>query len=278
MKPLAAAFAAIAVLTIAPAAMAQDVAGMLAATAEQIGQGLGESATAGAGVFVTAQGRAPLPSRAAAGAITLTITGSGATAVEAARQRDEELAKVVAAARRFGVTAEPGKTTWGIEEGYDFTNYDSMAVAIPAMNEDGTYAEIDAAAPAADAAAEPSSTITASISVQVGRPDEARMPAFIDALSDAGVDKLDDSLNGLDLGQFGPFLSLLGLNFAEDPGEAVWNAATADAMGAARDQAQAIASASGRTLGQVRNVTFLMRSQDNENAMVSVAVRYGFAD
>lgn len=275
MKPLAAAVAAVAVLTLAPAAAAQDVAGMLAATAEQIGQGLGESAAAGAGVFVTAQGKAPLPNRAAAGTITLTVSGSGSSAVEAARQRDEELAKVVAAARRFGVTAEPGKTTWGIEEGYDFENYGAMAVAIPVLNEDGTFAE---AAPAADAAAETTPTITASISVTVGRPDETRMPAFIDALSEAGVNKLDDSLNGLDLGQFGPFLSLLGLNFAEDPGEAVWNVATADAMRAARDQAQAIASASGRTLGQVRNVTFLMRSQDNENALVSVAVRYAFAD
>lgn len=273
MKSLAAAFAAAAALSFAPAAAAQDIAGMLAATAEQIGQGLGESANAGAGVFVTAQGKAPLPNRAAAGAITLTVSGSGATAVEAARQRDEELAKVMAAARRFGVTAEPGKTTWGIEQGYDYGDFDASIFA-----EEAAADALEDAAVAAPAAVEATSTITASISVTVGRPDEARMPGFIDALSEAGVDSLDDSLNGLDLGQFGPFLSLIGLNFAEDPGEAVWNAATADAMRVARDQAQAVASASGRTLGQVRNVTFLMRSQDNEHALVSVAVRYAFAD
>lgn len=274
MKSLAA-LAAVATLSLAPAAQAQDLAGMLAATAEQIGQGLGESATSGSGVFVTAQGKAPLPQAANGGTMTLTVSGSGATAIEAARQRDEEMAKVLAAARRFGVTAEPGKTTWNIEDGSEYGAYaDYMTEAAADAAEDAAVA----APTASDAMAGPTTTVTASISVKVGRPDEARMPGFVDALTEAGVDKLDDTLNGMDLGQFGPFLSLLGLDIAADPGEAVWNAATADAMRAARDQAQAIAAASGRQLGPVRNVTFLMRSQDGQNAVVSVAARYGFAD
>ena len=273
MKPLAA-LAAIAALSFAPSAQAQDLAGMLAATAEQIGQGLGESASAGAGIFVTAQGKAPLPHSTTGGTMTITVSGSGATAAEAARERDAELAKVLAAARRFGVTAEPGKTTWDISSEPDYSAYLVDAVAVPPTL-DGDDAYDTTTAPAA---VDTTSTVTASIQVKVGRPDEARIPGFIDALTEAGVEKLDDSLNGMDFGQLGPFLSLLGLDIAADPGEAVWNAATADAMRAARDQAQAIASASGRQLGQVRNVTFLMRSQDGQNAVVSVAVRYGFAD
>lgn len=274
MKPLAA-LAAVAALSFAPSAQAQDLAGMLAATAEQIGQGLGESASAGAGIFVTAQGKAPLPRSTSGGTMTITVSGSGATATEAARERDEELAKVLAAARRFGVTAEPGKTTWSIGEDFDYASaYSDAAVeAVMVPTEDP-----DDAPTAMDAMPEATTKVTASIQVKVGRPEEARIPGFIDALTEAGVEKLDDTLNGLDLGQFGPFLSLLGLDIAADPGEAVWNAATADAMRAAREQAQAIASASGRQLGQVRNVTFLMRSQDGQNAVVSVAVRYGFAD
>ncbi len=86
---------------------------------------------------------------------------------------------------------------------------------------------------------------------------------------------LDDSLNGMNLGQMQPFLSLMGLDTARDPGEAVWNAATADAIVRARAQAETIAAASGRPLGQVRYVSVLLRSHDGEDALVSVAVRFG---
>ena len=100
----------------------------------------------------------------------------------------------------------------------------------------------------------------------------------IDPELEAGVTDLDDSLNGLNLGAMTPFLSLLGLDGAPDPGEAVWNQATADAVRKARAQAVAIAEASGRTLGPVRYVSVLMRSHDGENALVSLAIRFGFED
>jgi len=92
------------------------------------------------------------------------------------------------------------------------------------------------------------------------------------------VTDLDDSLNGLNLGPMTPFLSLLGLDGARDPGEPVWNQATADGVRKARAQAEAIAGASGRSLGPVRYVSVLMRSHDGENALVSVAVRFGFTE
>ena len=95
---------------------------------------------------------------------------------------------------------------------------------------------------------------------------------------DAGVSDLDDSLNGLNFGAMTPFLSLLGLDSTRDPGEAVWNQATADGVRKARAQAEALAEASGRRLGPVRYVSVLMRSQDGDNALVSVAVRFGFED
>ena len=40
----------------------------------------------------------------------------------------------------------------------------------------------------------------------------------------------------------------------------------------------AIADASGRQLGPVRHVSVLLRSHDGSNALVSVAVRFGFVD
>ena len=73
-------------------------------------------------------------------------------------------------------------------------------------------------------------------------------------------------------------IHLLGLDATRDPGEAVWNAATADAVVRARAQAETIAGASGRSLGPVRYVSVLMRSHDGTHALVSVAVRFGFAD
>ena len=201
---------AIAALTITGPAVAQDVAGPVAAAVDQFGQSLGESVSSGPGLFVTAQGEARMP--AASGApMTVTITGTGKTAVEAVADRNGQLERIRAVANRFDV----------------------------AMN--------------------------------VG-------PGFVDALVAAGVKNLDDSLNGMNLGAMQPFLSLLGLDSARGPGEAVWNQATADGVRKARAQAEAIAEASGRGLGPVRYVSVLMRSHNGENALVSVAVRFSFED
>lgn len=270
MKTVAAALAA--VLIAATPAAAQDIAGPVAAAVDQFGQSMAESMTGGPGVFVTAQGRAPLPD-AGALPMTLTIKGEGKTAAEAVAHRNTQLERVRAAANNFDVAIEVGTTSYSISEGMDWAEASAYAGAMDAA----AMAEAAAAEAVAAAAAEapPVRTVTASVQVKIARPNETRLPAFVDALVDAGVTDLDDSLNGMNLGQMQPFLSLMGLDTARDPGEAVWNAATADAIIRARAQAETIAAASGRPLGQVRYVSVLLRSHDGEDALVSVAVRFG---
>jgi hypothetical protein len=263
MKTVAAALAA--VLIAATPAAAQDIVGPVAAAVDQFGQSMAESMTGGPGVFVTAQGRAPLPD-AGALPMTLTIKGEGKTAAEAVAHRNAQLERVRAAANNFDVAIEVGTTSYSISDEEEW--------AMAAATADATAEAVGAGASAA-AEAPPVRTVTASVQVKIDRPNETRLPAFVDALVDAGVTDLDDSLNGMNLGQMQPFLSLMGLDTARDPGEAVWNAATADAIVRARAQAETIAAASGRPLGQVRYVSVLLRSHDGTDALVSVAVRFG---
>lgn len=271
MKTIAAAVAA--VLIAATPAAAQDIAGPVAAAVDQFGQSMAESMAGGPGVFVTAQGHAPMPD-AGALPMTLTIKGEGKTAAEAVAHRNTQLERVRAAANNFDVAVDVGTTTYSIsdEEEWMMTEAtaDAAAEAVAAVAES---ADADGAAPAAQA--QSVRTVTASVQVKIDRPNETRLPAFVDALVDAGVTDLDDSLNGMNLGQIQPFLSLMGLDTTRDPGEAVWNAATADAIVRARAQAETIAAASGRPLGQVRYVSVLLRSHDGTDALVSVAVRFG---
>jgi len=266
--------AAVAAVLIATPVAAQDIAGPVAAAVDQFGQSMAESMAGGPGVFVTAQGRAPLPD-AGALPMTLTVKGEGKTAAEAVAHRNAQLERIRAAANNFDVSVEVGATNYAISEAAEA----AWASTIDFSDE----AAADAAADAIEAAAEadgsahtaPARTVTASVQVKIARPNETRLPAFIDALVEAGVTDLDDSLNGMNLGQMQPFLSLMGLDTARDPGEAVWNAATADAIERARAQALTIAAASGRPLGPVRYVSVLLRSHDGEDALVSVAVRFG---
>ena len=284
MNRIAAALAVAALATATPAA-AQDIAGPVAAAVDQFGQSLAESMTGGPGLFVTVQGEAPLPA-ASATPMTITIKGEGATAVEAVADRNAQLERVRSVANRFDVAMDVGDTNYAIAaaNAWEPTS-DAWANAFTGEpsdfggDQDGQV-DVELIEPIPDDVAAPAETrtITASVQVKLDRPNESRLPEFVDALAEAGVTDLDDSLNGLNLGAMTPFLSLLGLDGARDPGEAVWNAATADGVRKARTQAAAIAEASGRRLGPVRYVSVLMRSHDGENALVSVAVRFGFED
>ena len=254
---------AIAALTITGPAVAQDVAGPVAAAVDQFGQSLGESVSSGPGLFVTAQGEARMP--AASGApMTVTITGTGKTAVEAVADRNGQLERIRAVANRFDVAMNVGATTYAIGR----PNAWDQAAVVELIEPGGDELPQTDDAP----------TVTASVPVKLDRPNESRLPGFVDALVAAGVKNLDDHLNGMNLGAMQPFLSLLGLDSARGPGEAVWNQATADGVRKARAQAEAIAEASGRGLGPVRYVSVLMRSHNGENALVSVAVRFSFED
>ncbi len=279
MKRFTVALAVAALATATPAA-AQDFVGPVAAAVDQFGQGMAESMTAGPGLFVTAQGEAPLPA-AAATPMTVTIKGTGGTAVAAVADRNAQLDRVRSVANRFDVSIDVGATNYAIGEALPaWMTADAGSAAVwadaAATADDDVELIEPVSNPAPGAADAP--TITASVQVKLDRPNESRLPAFVDALVEAGVTDLDDSLNGLNLGAMAPFLSLLGLDAARDPGEAVWNQATADGVHKARAQAEAIAEASGRGLGPVRYVSVLMRSHNGENALVSVAVRFGFED
>ena len=282
MNRFAAAVAAATLVAAAPVA-AQDIAGPVAAAVDQFGQSMAESMTGGPGLFVTAQGEAPMPA-AASMPMTITINGTGKTAVEAVADRNAQLERVRSVANRFDVAMDVGATNYAIGEEMPawMTGDAAMAPAVADWSgdmDDAVDVELiepmgaEAAAPVAD-----TRTVTASVVVKLDRPNESRLPEFVDALVGAGVNDLDDSLNGLNFGAMTPFLSLLGLDIARDPGEPVWNQATADGVRKARAQAEAIAEASGRRLGPVRYVSVLMRSHDGENALVSVAVRFGFED
>lgn len=284
MKRIAIAAAALAIAT--PAA-AQDIAGPVAAAIDQFGQSMAESMTSGPGLFVTVQGEAPLPGGAST-PMTVTIKGTGRTAVEAVADRNAQLERVRSVANRFDVAMDVGATNYAIGETPSWMTMDDQSAAIWAdaaasgmvADEGESRVDVELIEPVADEAADPTDarTVTASVQVKLDRPNESRLPGFVDALVEAGVNDLDDSLNGLNLGAMTPFLSLLGLDGAPDPGEAVWNQATADGVRKARAQAETIAEASGRRLGPVRYVSVLMRSHDGERALVSVAVRFGFED
>ncbi|MDI6623419.1 MAG: SIMPL domain-containing protein [Brevundimonas sp.] len=272
MNRLAIAAAVAALATTTPVA-AQDIAGPVAAAVDQFGQSMAESMTGGPGLFVTAQGEAPMPA-AASTPMTVTIKGTGQTAVAAVADRNAQLERVRSVANRFDVAMDVGATNYSIGETTPaWLSGDAPMADIDWDDPDAAAAGIDAAAGETDPR-----TVTASVQVKLDRPNESRLPEFVDALVDAGVSNLDDSLNGLNLGAMTPFLSLLGLDGARDPGEAVWNQATADGVRKARAQAETIAEASGRRLGPVRYVSVLMRSHDGENALVSVAVRFGFEE
>ncbi|MBI2262994.1 MAG: SIMPL domain-containing protein [Caulobacterales bacterium] len=279
MNRLAAAVAAATLAAATPVA-AQDIAGPVAAAVDQFGQSLAESMTGGPGLFVTAQGEAPMPA-AASTPMTVTIKGTGKTAVEAVADRNAQLERVRSVANRFDVAMDVGATNYAIAETPSWMTSDAaMAPAEAAWNDPTATVDVDLIEPVTDQTSAPADTrtVTASVVVKLDRPNESRLPEFVDALADAGVTDLDDSLNGLNLGAMTPFLSLLGLDPTRDPGEAVWNEATADGVRKARAQADAIAQASGRQLGPVRYVSVLMRSHDGDNALVSVAVRFGFEE
>tara|TARA_R110002124_G_scaffold167888_1_gene335375 strand:+ start:1730 stop:2560 length:831 start_codon:yes stop_codon:yes gene_type:complete len=258
-------------------ASAQDLAGPVAAAVDQFGQSIAESMAGAPGVFVTAQGRAPMPA-ASAGPMTLTITGTGTSAIEAVAERSSRLDRVRAVANRFNVSLDVAAANFQVAEDVATNNYlmarrsrwSEPDVTGSAGEEGDTEGAETASVPA------PGPTVTSTQRVTLIRPDDARLAPFIDALIAAGVTDLQDSLNGLEFGTMGPLMALLGLDATNDPGESVWNAATADGVARARAQAEAIAAASNRRLGPVRYVSVLMRSHDADSALVSVAVRFAF--
>jgi hypothetical protein len=121
--------------------------------------------------------------------------------------------------------------------------------------------------------------VTARVPVQFTRPSAAQMPAFMDALREAGVDVLPDT--NTPANPLAQLTQILGVGSPPaSPGavdEETWTRASAAAIQAARAEAEALAAPAGRHVGTVRQVTLLARTVQNGEATVMVAARFGFA-
>jgi hypothetical protein len=115
--------------------------------------------------------------------------------------------------------------------------------------------------------------------VRFKEPPAVRLPAFLDAIRAAGVDDIRTSLTATPPGLFGINASseVLGFGSVETIDDAIWNAASAAAIRNARGQAQALAMAAGRNLGEARQILVLAKAIQGGEAVVTIAVRFGFA-
>jgi uncharacterized protein YggE len=236
-----------------------DITAVLATGEEQIGQSVGEAALGGSSVYVTARGTAKLPA-ALAKTYAVTVEGEAPTAVAAAQVRDAKLDKLRAAARRFGVEMTVD------DAGY---NFGARAAARPFVL---PTPGVPAPPPAP---AKPVFTTTAG--VRFTRPSEAQMPAFLDAVHEAGVETFASTTAAPN--PFAQAGQLFGFGPAApnvDP--AVWEKASAAAVEAARRQAQVLAAAGGRKLGPLRQVMLLTRTIHGDAVAVSVGARFSFAE
>ena len=265
--------ATVTLLVGAPAlAAAQDVSGFaapLAAAVEGFGQSVGEAAVGGSSIFVTATGRADLPAPLP-DAYLINVEGRSASAVEAQRLRDGRLAAARAAAAQYGVSVEVGTTAFSREVDAAAQQRRRNQAAAERLAHPGTpVAEV---VPADD-----DRLFVARTGVRFRAADARRLPAFLDALKAAGVDSPSGSLGLAAPGLFGRSTEVLGFGALETVDPAIWDRANQAAVAEARRQAQVLAQASGRGLGEVRQVLMLTRNLQGSAASVTLAVRFAFA-
>ncbi len=267
------------VMLSAPAAAQQTdrIAAGLATAVEGLGQSVGESVLAGPNVFVTATGRTAI-SGARVSWYGTDVEGRANSAVEAARQRDSRLAAIEAEAKRFGVNFEIGASTFTLE--YDTPDRRGVQNALlgvaypPALN----IAPVGggAGASAKTPAPPPKLLFVAKANVRFQAADPTRLPDFLDAIRAAGV----ESLSGGPAvpGMFNMFQNsqLLGFGDIEKVDDVTWDRASRAAMTEARRQADVLAAAAGRSVGEAQQVMSLTRAIQGGEATVTVAVRFGF--
>lgn len=269
---------AAAALSVAGGARAQDVggfAGLMATAVEGVGQSLGEAATAGSSVFVTGKGYARLPAPLAS-AYFINIEGKAASAVDAARIRDQRLDQLRAVSKRFGVEMEIGDSAFARE-----IDTEAQQAAIRKRNAEraAERAAHPGQAPVLDSGLpEAPRVFVAKTGVRFKSPDAARLPAFLDALAAAGADELSEGLGarGGMPNLFSAATEVLGFGSVQSVDAAIWDKASADAVANARHQAEVLATASGRELGEVRQILSLTRGVEGDKASVTLAVRFAF--
>ena len=262
---------------VAPPAFAQQtsdtfVAG-LATALEGVGQAVGDSALGGPSVFVTATGHAPYAASQVAWYQT-EVTAHGATASEAASLRDGRVAAIEALGHRHAVTVEVGSSSFMLQnDGVTQTRnrIGMVGVAAPPLNV--APAEAGQASPAATPAKK---SFVARTAVKFAAADPARLPAFLDAASGAGLDNLSGGPPAPQaLGFYqNPNSEIFGIGRVEKVDDATWDKASQAAIVEARRQAAVLATAAGRSLSEARQIMSLTRSVAGGEASVTVAVRF----
>lgn len=261
MRPVAIGALALSIMggSFARAQGVDDFAGLLAAFEEHFGQSVGEAMVGGQSVFVTAKGVAKIdkPVGRTYGA---TVEGVAETAVEAAKIRDAKLDKVRALAKRFATELTLGEANYVY--GPHFTP--------PARIVQGSPPPLPAPVRT------PSSTFTVSTPVRFSRLTDAGMPTFLDALHEAGIDNFSNTSAPTNI--FSQATETFGFGtVGGDVDQATWDKAMAAAVSTAKLQAETLASAGGRHVGDLRQVMLLSKSVRGNEATVTVAARFGFA-
>lgn len=259
----------------ATAALAQNNFGeTLAPLEEELGQSVGQAAFSGPNIFVTATGRAKLPAPVA-DTYYVAVQGKDASAVVAARQRDAKVAELQAVAKRLGVDLQVGETSIGLEvdnEAQQRLNADRTARRQASSNQPPSLSQlIQTLGPAPK-------IFVAKTSLKFRTASSDALPAFFDAIHAAGVDDISHGLPQ-QTNMFMPQASnFMGFGSTATLDDSFWAAASVDALRSARAQAQALAAASGRTLGPARQITVLSRTTEGAEAVESLGVRFGLAD
>ena len=280
MKPVVLAAASWLMLTgSANAQQVEQFASGLSTAVEGLGQGVAGAMTSGETVFVTATGRAPLPAPLT-DAYVINIEGRSASAVEAATLRDQRLSATRALAQRLGVTVEIGSSAFAREQDYQAAA--SAASAEASANAASAAASLNREPPPLyiKPVRAPGVTIkvfSVKTSVRFRSDDPRRLPAFLDALTAAGV---DSTFSGQDRNAGNIFAGMgqaLGFGPVAKIDDAVWDRASQSAVVEARRQASVIASAANRQIGEARQILLLNRNVQGDSASVTVAVRFALS-
>ena len=267
MRPILAVAVASFALTVAASAKAQEagnILGVIASQFQALGQGIGRGAAGGDDIYVYTVGKAPLDPALILAWQTrnpdflMTAQGTSVKAVDAVRKREAVIERLRAAVTKLGGTIEISDATIA-PEGF---------VAASGLQFLGRT-------PAADAADEKSGKPpqwVATADVKLISPSPEKLPELLDALRAAGVENLHPDPDAANfLHRYYDSWSYSATGKVDD---ATWNAANADAVRTATVQAKALASASGRELGPVSQITYLVRSTDGKQAFVAITARF----
>jgi hypothetical protein len=201
-------------------------------------------------------------------AYLINIEDRSPSAVQASKLRDDRLAAAREIATRFGVSVEVGSTAFSREIDSEVQQARNSKAIAERMAHPGVPV---VEAPLTDA----DRVFVARTGVKFRAADPHRIPAFLDALKAAGIDYLTSPMGMAMPGLFGR-TEVLGFGALDRIDDAIWDEASQKAIAAAQRQAQVLAAAAGRQVGQVRQVLFLTRNVSGDTASVTIAARFAF--